>query len=174
MLVGELAADLLPHESVVWRGAPEAGVRVRLVDVPLIVFGAFFTLVSLAFVIPLFPLGLLLPHFWIGLYFLVGRFFVDSKIRAATTYAVTDSRALIVRTWPLRRSSSVNLDTVAEIAMTHHRDGTSTITFGPHHGPFTDVTWGFHRPASFEAIRDGRHVMELVHQPHLRRSAPTT
>jgi hypothetical protein len=54
--------------------------RFTLIDIPLFVFGLFFTAISLVFVVGLFPFGLLLPHFWVGLYFTVGHFFVDRKI----------------------------------------------------------------------------------------------
>jgi hypothetical protein len=167
--VGDFANQLLPGESIVWRGAPRAGLRFRLLDIPLVLFGLFFTAISLVFVVGFFPFGLLIPHLWVGLYFTFGRFFVERKVRENTTYAITQTRALIVRKWPTRRSSTVNLATVAEISLAEHGDGTGTITFGGSHWALVQLQWGGHRnlPA-FEFIDDAPRVMRLLHQPRER------
>ena len=166
MPVDTFANQLLPGESIVWRGAPRPGLRFTLLDVPLVLFGLFFTAISLVFVVTLFPFGLLIPHLWVGLYFTLGRFFVERKMRQNTTYAVTQTRALIVKTWPTKRSSTVNLDTVPEISLAEHRDGTGTISFGSSSSALMQFQWGGHRRApTFDCIDDAPRVMRRLHHP---------
>ena len=162
----EWSKSLLPGEEVVWQGRPRPGYRFRAVDVPMVVFGLFFTGISLLFVVTLWPYGLLIPHLWIGLYFTAGRFYVDRRIREHTSYAMTGSRALIVRTWPTRRSTSVNLRAVGDITLQEHRDGTGTISFGAPLGyPLAQMQWGRHAAPAFEFIPDPGRVMALAHRP---------
>ena len=134
-------------------------------------FGLVFTAISLVFVVGAFPFGILIPHFWVGLYLAFGRFIVERKIRESTTYAITDSRALMVRTWPTARFTTVNLGTLQEIALVEHRDGTGTVSFGgPYASPWLRAqSWGHRVPPAFEYIEDAQHVLELAHQPQRRR-----
>lgn len=157
------ANQLQPGESILWSGSPRPGLRFTLLDIPLVIFGLFFTGISLLFVTSMFPFGLLLPHFWVGLYFVVGRFFVERKIRQSTSYAVTESRALIQRTWPTRKGSTVNLDAVPEISLAEHADGTGTISFGSNSSPFSRVSWPGQRSGpTFDCIDDAPRVMRLL------------
>lgn len=162
MVRGAFSGELSEDESILWQGAPREGFRFTLMDIPLVLFGLFFTGISLVFVSSLFPFGLLLPHFWVGLYFVGGRFFVERKIRQNTSYAVTERRALIRRTWPMKKSSSVNLETVPEISVAEHADGTGTITFGTT-TPFNRMSWPGQRGApAFEFIDDAERVMRFI------------
>jgi hypothetical protein len=171
----EWVIRLLPDEKIVWEGTPRPGFHFRLIDIPLMLFGFVFTAISSVFVVKAFPFGLLLPHFWVGLYMLGGRFFVDRKVRADTRYAITNSRALIVRRWPTQRVRTVNLNTVSEIDHAVHADGTGTICFGGSYSPFATSSFGRRQtPPAFEFIEDADLVMRLVHQPHGRNDPPPT
>jgi hypothetical protein len=175
MPVAALADRLLPDETIAWRGNPRPGFRFHWWDVPMTLFGLVFTAISLVFVVGAFPWGLLIPHFWVGLYFTFGRFIIERKIRESTSYAITDSRALIVRTWPTTKLTTVNLTTLQEIALVEHGDGTGTVSFGgPYTSPFMRAqSWGHRVPPAFEYIDDAHHVLELAHQPHRRRDTST-
>ncbi len=156
-------SNLLPGESVVWEGKPVEGVRFQAIDIPRTVFGLFFTGISLIFVVSSFPLGLLLPHFWIGLYLVGGHYFFDAKARSHTSYALTQSRAIIVRRWPRYRLRTVNLLTVSEIGLTRSKDGTGTVTFGGQSFSGARMQFGNHGPPAFECISEVDEVMRLAH-----------
>lgn len=116
-------------EQVLWTGAPEPGFRFRLIDIPLSLFGLVFAAIGGSFALASFPFGLLIPHLWVGLYIAFGRFIVERIFRESTGYAVTDRRAMIVRTWPSRRSTDINVHALAGLDLIEHRDGTGTIRF---------------------------------------------
>ena len=142
----ELAANTCLHAS---RGCPIVGLFVAVV-------GGFFA-------VAMFPFGLLIPHFWVGLYFAFGHLWVDAAIRRHTSYAVTQRRAMLVRRWPWYRSTAINLMTVPEINVVHHRDGTGTISFGSFWNRFARQASLTHHTPSFEYIDDVDHVARLVH-----------
>jgi hypothetical protein len=117
-------------EPVIWSGAPKKGLRFEASDVSTTVFGLFFLAISSTFVVALFPGGLLLPHFWIGIYLSFGRFFVDAKRRASTRYWLSMNRIVISKGWPRLQVQTVTLTDDQQTTMTTHRNGTSSITFG--------------------------------------------
>jgi len=63
----------------------------------------------------------------IGVYFMIGRFFIDAWWRRHTYYAVTDHRILII--WRLfsPRMTSVGLFYLPDVCLRKHGDGTGTI-----------------------------------------------
>jgi hypothetical protein len=168
----EVARELLPGEQLLWEGRPAQGVRFRPADVPLALFGLMFTGISLVFVVNLFPFGILVPHLWIGLYFLFGHFFVESKIRATTGYAITETRAIVVRRWPTYRLRTVPIRTAPEISLSRFRDGTATISFGPASAVVSRLQWGHHAPPAIEFIDDADRVMQLLHRSDDNRPLP--
>ena len=161
----DVTKSLAPGERVLWEGAPLQGFHCRLTDLASAALGAMFVAASLWFVVQWFPLGLLIPHLWFGLYLLVGRFLVDAKIRRATAYAITETRAIIVSEWPRQRVTTLNYRTTPEISLIHHRSGRGTITFGPLRRVFASRELRPPRPTAFEAIADPDQVMQLLHTP---------
>jgi hypothetical protein len=154
--------DLFPGESMLWELQPQSGLRPRVTDIPTSIFGLFFTAVSSTFVIAAFPWGLLLPHFWIGIYFAFGHFFWDAKVRSNTIYVVTETRALVVRRWPLHRVRAINLANVAEIGTVRHKDGSMTITFG---SGSTFGRRGRQGPPAFEFVEPSQELLRFLHGP---------
>ena len=144
-------------------GVPSRSLRFTLVDIPMTMFGLVFTGINAMFLVNTFPIGLLIPHFWLGLYFLFGRFFVDAKIRQSTAYAITDTRVLVVRTWPTNRLHTLTLRSLPEVSLSRHRDGTSTIRIGSVSRTAAEVSWGRRSGVAFEFITDADHVMRLLH-----------
>lgn len=162
-------------EQLMWTGRPKPGFRYRWADVPLTCFGLFFAGIGGTIAISAFPWGLLIPHFWVGLYVAFGRFLVERIVRESTEYAITDQRVLIVRAWPTRTTTSVNVPALAGIDLTEHRDGTGTIRFRESKSPSSwrssgrskQMNWtnlGNPTGPSFDAVEHPHQVMDLLRQ----------
>ena len=72
-----------------------------------------------------------LPFVAMGIYMVIGRFFVEARQRASTFYAVTEERVLIVSGLLSRTVKSLNLRTLSDISLSEKGSGEGTITFGP-------------------------------------------
>jgi hypothetical protein len=142
-----IAECLDPAEQVRWVGQPRQGIFLRVGDLGMFPFSLFwggFAIVwetiairsilfgngAPAFIKFLFPLWGI-PFVIIGLYIMIGRFFVDSWLRRRTWYAITDRRVLILTVGATRRLSSFDLRTLSEVNFQQHSDGTGSIAFGP-------------------------------------------
>jgi len=145
----QLRSMLDPGERLLWSGAPKQGVRLRASDLFLIPFSLFF--LGFALVWEFFALGIFnnsgqqsapppgfdlfaiifplfgVPFILVGLYMLVGRFFVDAHKRSRIAYAVTEKR-LIFKTGS--RSRTIGLDAAEDMTVTEKPDGSGTIVFG--------------------------------------------
>jgi len=171
----ELGRRLDPDERLLWSGRPAQGLLLRPSDLFIIPFSllwcgfAIFWETSVARMnAPGFFLlwgGMFVA---IGLYFVVGRFFVDAFQRARTTYAVTDRRVLILSGLWARSARTLALEGLGEIDLRERRDGSATLTFG--RDPVGGWTWGGNgwpgsrRTAApaFEGIADGAAVLRLI------------
>lgn len=117
---------------------------------------------------PLFAFPLFgVPFVIIGLYLIVGRFFVDAKMRARTTYGVTNDRVIIVNGLFSQQVKSLQLRTVSDISLIEKSDGSGTITFGPSlfGNFFAGGSWpgGMRNsPPSFDMIECAREVYETI------------
>jgi len=69
-----------------------------------------------------------IPFVVVGLYIIIGRFFVDARIRRATAYGVTSDRVIMISGFPRRTVKSVSLLSLSEISFAE--DGSGTITLG--------------------------------------------
>jgi hypothetical protein len=173
--------ELNSGERLLWKGRPRVGIRLRGMDGFLIPFSLFWAgfIFFAAFAgvrqglkngpagwAALIPLS---PFIVIGLYILVGRFFVDATLRARTEYGLTNRRAIIVSGLFSRNIKSVDLRATPEILLSEKRDGSGTITFGstPFGWWMQRDPWGFGsssaRP-SFEMIEDVRSVYRIIEQ----------
>ena len=136
-LPAEISDRLLPNEGVVWWGRPRQGLMLTPRDGLLIpfsfVWGGFsifweatvlmgnapvpFALFGMVFVV-------------IGLFLIVGRFFVDAWLRSRMVYALTDRRVLIARSGPWASFRALNRDAQPEVTLNERAGGRGTITFG--------------------------------------------
>lgn len=143
-------APLLGNEEFLWAGKPKEGLMFRKSD-------------WLAIPVSLVLLGTALKPYWdargrtmhpvemaglaifvvLGVYLLIGRFFIDAYIRRDMVYGLTSHRALIIGGLFGRKVLSIDLRTLQQMALTQRRDGLGTITFGPTGGLNTLLAGGF-------------------------------
>lgn len=119
----------------------------------------------------------LAPFVLIGLYMLVGRFWIDAKARSKTFYGVTNLRAIIVSGLIAKETRSIYLKELLEVQFTYRSDATGTLEFFTSLGGLNQFRkFGFNRSASwwplnsifippaFEMISHPRDVEALVLQ----------
>jgi hypothetical protein len=134
----EIREELRRDERLLWSGQPPQGLRLRASDAFLIPFSLmwggfaiFWESAVIANGAPLFFMILGVPFVLIGLYLIVGRFWVDARQRAKTYYGLTDSRVIIISGVFSRSTRSLNLRTLSDVAVTRKKNGSGTIWFGP-------------------------------------------
>ena len=173
--------ELNSGERLLWKGRPPGGFRLRSTDAFMIPFSLFWSGIVFSAALAAFnqpaqkaavgpSLFFLIPFLLIGLYMLIGRFFVDAMMRARTEYAVTNRRAIIVSGFFSRNVKSIDLKTTSEIAISERSDKSGTITFGA--TPFGAInmnrySWSFNPTAgtpAFEMIDDVRGVYRTIEQ----------
>ncbi|HEY2759934.1 MAG TPA: PH domain-containing protein, partial [Pirellulales bacterium] len=107
-----------------------------------------------------------IPFVAIGLYLIVGRFFVDALQRAKIVYGVTSQRIIIISGIVSRRTKSLNMDTLTDVTLSERSDGWGTITFGPmpaFYGWYQGTAGpGMPHIPSFERIQDARTVYTTI------------
>jgi hypothetical protein len=169
-------SELNPGERILWSGQPHQGIVLRAADWFIIPFSLIWGGVALIFayatVAQHAPLGVVLLGVLfglVGLYVIVGRFFVDKLQRQNTYYALTDKRAIIISGIFTQHIKTLIIQNLPEIGVTTRRNGIGTIMFGSSH-PFAWMyassgfpNMGFYHSApSFENISDVRSVYQLV------------
>lgn len=90
-------------ERQLWAGAPRQGVVLRAADVFMIPFSLFWAGFAVFWEVMAFRTGgpfffrlFGLPFVAVGLYITVGRFLIDARRRARTSYVVTSNRVVII------------------------------------------------------------------------------
>jgi hypothetical protein len=137
----EIRRELAPLEQVVWSGRPRQGLVLRGSDVIQIPFSIFWCGFVAFWEHGAIESGNVFMMFWgipfivVGLYLIVGRFFLEAWQRAYTFYAVTGQRVLIVTSLFRREVKSIELATLAETSLSEARDGRGSIMFGPSRWP---------------------------------------
>lgn len=184
----ELAYDrpfqkyLMPGEALLWVGRPPQGILLRRSDWASIPFSIAFC--GLALMWEATALGLWrmrynacpsavgLPFVAVGLYVMVGRFFLDAYQRRRTWYGLTDRRALILYIGQSVCLNGVMLSESPGVQLEMHSKGVGTITFKPRKiDPYWENRAGrggfldFGRPSlpTFEQIADAKEVRNLIH-----------
>ena len=111
-----------------------------------------------------------IPFVAMGLYLIVGRFFVDAYRRSRTWYGLTDQRVLIIGGVFGRDVKSLDLATLAALKLAERSDRSGTITFGPYAGNVPEwmgSNWpgaGGQMPPRFEMLEDARSIYERVRE----------
>ena len=144
----ELAGVLDSGESLIWSGVPRQGILLRPSDgymIPFSLLWGGFAIFWEASVLrtegPNSEFMSLwgIPFVLIGLYMIVGRFFVDARIRARTFYGLTNRRAIIISGVFSRTINSLPLRTLTDISLLERSDRSGTILLGR---PQPYSSWG--------------------------------
>jgi len=173
----EIRRELSPGEAPLSWGRPRQGVVVRGSDaftIPFSVLWCGFAVFWEASVLrapnaPVFFALWGIPFVLIGVYIVVGRFFVEARQRAHTYYAVTPERVIIVSGVFARKVKSLSLRTLSDLSLSESGSGEGTITFGAQH-PMAAMFGGMrgwpgaaqHLGPTFDLIRDAKSVYEMI------------
>jgi hypothetical protein len=170
-----IQSQLTSGERLLWSGRPIQGIVFRPSDAFMIPFSfmwggfAFFWEYSVisAGNVPFFFVLWGLPFVAVGLHVILGRFVIDAKQRANTSYGVTNQRIIIVSGLLSRKIKSLNLRTLSDLSLDEKANGRGTISFGGSSLPnwwMSGMAWpGMPSPApAFELIEDPRTVFEVV------------
>lgn len=173
----KIQKELSVGESLLWSGRPKQGLLLRGSDALLIPFSLLWGGFAIFWEFSAYSSGA--PAFFllfgsvfvlIGLYFIVGRFFVDALMRKHTYYGVTNDRVLILSGFPVRKTKSLNLKTLTDISFSNKADGTGSITFGTQHpmaGWMSGLSWpgmGPYQSPGFDLVKDVKAVYEVIRE----------
>ena len=174
MVDNVFSGRLLNGERLLWTGQPAKGLLLRAQDALLIPFSLLWC------GIPLFGLLnggaagkfgplVVVPALFVvvGLYFVFGRFLVDAWLRAATHYAVTDQRILILRQGTFGSFTAIDLALLPSLNLKERGDGRGTIRFGEQTRPWGRNGMGIWMASAdstpqFLLIGEVRRVFDLI------------
>ena len=168
--------DLSAGEKLLWSGQPAGGVRFRAADILMIPFSllwggfaVFWETMVLRQGAPGFMAMWGIPFVLMGVYIVVGRFFVDAAVRARTYYALTNQRVVILSGLWSRELKSLWLRNLPEIVLREGMGALGTIEFGTSAMPmgqwFRGTSWpgmSRYQPPSFDLIENPGNVYNLI------------
>jgi len=168
--------ELAPEERLLWSGHPRRGLALRSSDLMMIPFSliwASFAIFWETMVIrgkaPLVMKLWGIPFVLIGLYMVIGRFFVDAWQRSRTTYGLTNERVIIISNFSGTKIKSLNLRTLTDITLDQKSDEVGTITFAPAVAAFNSRDMWANRRSQpvgprLEMIENARRVYEMIRE----------
>jgi len=176
MIADEIGRELSDAEQVLWSGQPRQGIVLRGSDIFLIPFSLLwcgFAIVwevsALVMPAPGFFALFGIPFVCVGIYFVIGRFFVEARQRARTFYALTNERILIISGLMMRKVKSLDLRSLSDLSISEGKKGDGTISFGGG-SPFGWMFGGMAGwPGSeaylgprFDLLADAKSVFEMI------------
>ncbi|HVJ06720.1 MAG TPA: hypothetical protein VM578_13680 [Candidatus Saccharimonadales bacterium] len=191
-------SELVPDETVLWAGRPDASVLFHREDILLVPFSLlwggfaiFWETMAIgmhsrvAHLAPWFFVLWGIPFVVIGQYIVWGRFLVTAWKKQRTFYALTDYRALVVQNGWNRKISSAKLDDLPSLVKDGVSDTIGTLHFAPMASAWSGrgTGWGAWDGMSIEedvpVFRDVERVDDLyqliaIRCEQLRKSNPVT
>jgi hypothetical protein len=175
---------LLPGEKLIWTGKPGTGLMLTKMDFLLIpfsllwggfaIFWEYQVLTKTQGKAPFFLVLWGIPFILAGIYFIVGRFFVDAYVRSKTFYAITDSRLLILREGLLGGVQAFQLSQLPAVSFSGSPVGRGTLDLSgarPFNRSFAAWTPALAKGARLLKIENAWHVFTLLQQTQ-RQSKP--
>ena len=173
----EVTGELASGERLLWSGQPRGGIRLTPADAFLIPFSLLWGGFAIFWEYRVFQTNAPfffrlwgIPFVLMGLYLIVGRFFVDASRRSRTYYGLTDIRILIIAGSRSRSVTSLELGRLAQLGITEHSDRSGTISFGTYIGPmpgWVASSWpgtSKQLPPRFEMIENVRTVYNSIRE----------
>jgi hypothetical protein len=170
----ELSSYLNSDEKLLWSGKPKTGIVFRSYDIFLIPFSlvwsgsAFQSSHSVRSSFDFFPFILFIL---VGIYLVIGRFFVDAIKRANTIYGITSKKIIIQTQIFGKETKLLDLKTITKITLSENKNGIGTIKLNPldssdytrPHIRFTGSrSYGLNQPPSLEFIQNVKEVYDLI------------
>lgn len=172
----DIARELAPSERVLRAGRPRQGPLLRGYDAFAIPFGLIWLGAVIAMIVGVLSSGqpdpgaLVFMAFFvaIGLYLVVGRFFVEAFQRSRIRYCVSNERVIIISGVVSRSVKSIELKGLSEVEVSERRNGSGAIVFGA--TSMLDAMFGgmqgwpgmSSRVARFDLIPNVRSVYETI------------
>src|SRR5262249_33566803 len=129
-----IAKELAGGERLLGCGQPGQGLRLQAADALLIPFSIMWGGFAMFWESSVFrscaPMFFRLwgvPFVLVGLYVMIGRFFVDARQRASTYYGLTDQRVIIISGLRSRQVKSLELRSLSDVSISE-RSTSGTIT----------------------------------------------
>jgi hypothetical protein len=172
--VSIIKSELGPAETLLWTGRPRGGLTFRssdLVTIPFSILWCGFALFWEGSVLvrnaPLLFKLWGIPFVAVGLYMVIGRFFLDAYQRSKTFYGVTSERVIIITNTFSRSIKSLNIRMLPTVTLKQKSDGKGSIILGHSTDDDNSLAWGKSRnrrpdPPSLELIPDARKVYEII------------
>jgi hypothetical protein len=170
-----LETQLGPGEILLWSGPPKSGLLLRSSDVYTVPFSLLWCGFAVFWNVgvwysdaPVFFRIWGLPFLVIGVYFVIGRFFMDAWQRAKTYYGVSNERIIIVSGIFSRNVRSLALRSLSDISISEKSDFSGTITFGPEETGSGRTGFSFSRQnnqvihSAFESIQQAKNVYNII------------
>ena len=170
-----IGSQLASGERLLWNGRPVQGIVFKPADAFMIPFSllwggfAFFWEYSVISTdkAPLFFMLWGIPFVAIGLHFIFGRFLVDAKQRANTSYGVTSQRVIIVSGILSKKIKSLSLRSLSDLSLDEKSNGSGIISFGASTFPAfwpSGMAWPGMPSAvpTFELTENARTVFETI------------
>lgn len=162
---GDWAAVLQPGERLLWEGAPATGARLRRRDALLVPLSLAWAGFAVFFEVKAALTGAPWLLLMIGgavvagaVYFVGGRFLLDSWKRGRTRYALTDRRAIVAVGGPGKPLRAMAIDAATGVEFRSGEEAMIILTPPPPADPEAK------KPESlaFEFIADGARVLGLI------------
>ena len=169
----ELRPNLSNGEKLIWAGKPKTGILLRSSDTFLIPFSllwggfsVFWETSVMTTDAPVFFKLWGIPFVLVGIYMIIGRFFIDARKRANTIYGITTDRILIKSGVFSTDINSLNIKTLSDITINQKSDNSGTITLGPtdmRYSMMQGMEWpGNKQPPKLEFIDDVKSVYDKI------------
>lgn len=169
----ELKPNLAADEKLLWVGKLKTGILLRKSDAFLIPFSILWAGFALSWEsgvlisgAPFFFKLWGIPFVFVGLYMVIGRFFIDAKKRANTVYGLTKERILIKSGVFNKEIKSINLRTISDITFSQKADNSGTINLGPtdpRYSMMQGMDWPGIKPANcLDMIEDVQNVYDKI------------